>query len=104
MGSVLEDGLPNDAVIAEPGFSYEESDQPRAFIQFKGTHICMDFYCECGADCHFDGYFAHVVQCPHCLTKWEMPWMVFPRKAEPGLTYHIDNAQMMEPDEDLEPT
>lgn len=80
-----------------------ERPEAHVFLQYKGTDICMDFRCECGADCHFDGYFAHVVQCPHCQTKWEMPMILFPRKSEPGQSYHHDNAKLMEPDEELEP-
>ena len=55
---------------------------PYAFIQWKGTDLCMDFHCECGAHCHFDGMFAYTVQCPHCSTVWEMPQTVVPRKAD----------------------
>lgn len=75
--------------------------EPRTFIQWKGTNVCMDFYCECGAHCHFDGYFAYCVKCPHCQTVWEMPCHVFPRKAD-HRTYgsHIEGAKMLEADED----
>lgn len=76
-------------------------DETHAFIQWKGTDVCMDFYCDCGAHCHFDGYFAYAVKCPHCETIWQMPSHLFPRKADektcPG---HIEMAKTMEPDED----
>lgn len=36
------------------------------FIQWKGTDICMDFYCECGHQNHYDGYFAYHVICAKC--------------------------------------
>jgi len=76
-------------------------EEPHAFIQWKGTDVCMDFWCDCGAHCHFDGYFAYAVRCPHCKTIWQMPSHLFPRKADdhtyPG---HVENAQNMEPDED----
>lgn len=36
------------------------------FIQWKGTSICMDFYCKCGEHNHYDGYFAYFVQCSSC--------------------------------------
>lgn len=48
-----------------------ESDA-RMFIQWKGTDICLDFYCKCGANCHFDGEFAYFLQCPHCGAVYEM--------------------------------
>lgn len=76
-------------------------DNPYVFIQWKGTDVCMDFHCECGAHCHFDGDFAYAVKCPHCETIWEMPAYVVPRKAGPK-TYpgHIEHAKLLEPDED----
>lgn len=53
-----------------------------AFIQWKGTDVCMDFYCECGKQCHVDDFFAYTVECPGCKTIWEMPQRLFPRKAD----------------------
>lgn len=83
------------------GFSDDETVNPHAFIQWKGTDVCMDFYCECGAHCHFDGYFAYAVKCPHCKTIWEMPCYVKPRKADER-TYpnHVETAKNLDPDED----
>lgn len=79
--------------------------EPSAFIQWKGTDVCMDFHCECGAFCHFDGDFAYTVKCPHCSTVWEMPSTVYPRKAAGHvIPYFIEMAQVMEPDETLAPT
>lgn len=69
---------------------------PYAFVQWKGTDVCMDFHCDCGADCHFDGYFASEVKCPHCNAIWEMPIYAVPRKAAPDSGY----AKMLEPDEE----
>lgn len=80
----------------------EESDvnEPHAFIQWKGTDVCMDFTCECGAaDLHFDGYFAYVVQCPNCLTEWEMPVVLLPRKRGEA-TFEGHKAVMLEADDD----
>lgn len=39
---------------------------PSAFIQWKGTEVCMDIYCVCGHHSHFDGWFAYAVKCPKC--------------------------------------
>ncbi len=79
-----------------------EHDKPYSFIQWKGTDVCMDFHCECGAHCHFDGGFAYTVQCPHCDTVWEMPIYLFPRKAsEKTDEYWRDNPQLMPKDEDF---
>lgn len=66
---------------------------PYAFIQWKGTDVCMDFNCECGTSCHFDGDFAYTVQCPQCLTIWEMPHFLIPRKSVSG--YWHDNPKML---------
>lgn len=84
------------------GFIHDkETADPHAFVQWKGTNVCMDFHCNCGAFCHFDGYFAYAVRCPHCKTIWEMPSNLFPRKAD-DKTYagHIEMAKDLEPDED----
>jgi hypothetical protein len=71
--------MSNEEIVAA-GFDFNRTDKPNAFIQWKGTDVCMDFYCECGAHCHFDGYFAYAVKCPHCETVYEMPSMLYPRK------------------------
>lgn len=85
----------------DPAFSYGEQPKPHAFIQWKGTDVCMDFYCECDAHCHFDGGFAYTVKCPHCGTVWQMPFNLFPRKVcDQTSKYWRDNPQMLEPDED----
>lgn len=54
--------------------------EPHAFIQWKGTDVCMDFHCDCGSHNHFDGEFAYFVKCGSCGQEWEMPSNVFPRK------------------------
>jgi hypothetical protein len=43
-------------------------------IQWKGTDLCMDFICpQCDAQSHFDGMFAHTIQCPGCKQRYRMP-------------------------------
>lgn len=85
------------------GFNYVETEGPYAFMQYKNTDICFDFYCDCGAHCHFDGYFAHYVKCPHCETCYEMPFNLFPRKmiAE-QIEAEKDYITVLQPDEDYE--
>lgn len=39
---------------------------PHAWIQWKGTNACLDFYCDCGEHTHFDGDFAYHLQCCKC--------------------------------------
>lgn len=76
--------------------------QPSAFIQWKGTDVCMDFHCECGAFCHFDGDFAYSVKCPHCQTVWQMPCMMYPRKLTQTEEnkYDFENAKMLAQDDE----
>ena len=42
------------------------------FIQWKGTEVCLDFYCPCGHRGHLDAGFAYFVRCPACETVFEM--------------------------------
>jgi hypothetical protein len=71
-----------------------ERPSPSAFIQWKGTDVCFDFNCDCGAYLHFDGYFAYFVQCGVCETVWEMPCYLYPRRADASATPTV----RMEPD------
>ena len=82
----------------------DEQPDPHAFVQWKGTDVCMDFHCDCGAHCHFDGYFAYVVECPHCHSQWQMPFQLFPRKFDGTIkaAWEGSNPVMLEPDEDME--
>ena len=59
-----------------------EHPETNAFVQWKGTDVCMDFRCECGDGGHFDGDFAYAVRCNGCGTVWEMPSNVFLRKSQ----------------------
>lgn len=36
------------------------------WIQWKGTQVCMDVNCECGARLHFDEEFLYAVGCDNC--------------------------------------
>jgi hypothetical protein len=37
-----------------------------AFIQWKGTDVCMDVHCPCGTHSHIDDEFVYYVRCPGC--------------------------------------
>lgn len=55
----------------------EEADKdvkagPHAWIQWKGTQVCMDVHCTCGAHTHLDAEFAYSVQCGACGQVWAM--------------------------------
>lgn len=42
--------------------------EPHGWIQWKGTDVCMDIHCRCGAFSHIDDSFAYHVKCPICGT------------------------------------
>ena len=47
-------------------------DKPHAWIQWKGTDVCADIHCSCGAHSHFDGDFMYFIRCPACRKVWEV--------------------------------
>ena len=44
----------------------KKGDVPHGWIQWKGTDVCMDVYCQCGHHSHVDAEFAYHVKCPVC--------------------------------------
>lgn len=42
------------------------------FIQWKGTDVCIDLMCKCGASFHYDGYFLYHWECQDCGTIYKM--------------------------------
>lgn len=95
-----------DAAIIAAGFKGTDEStetgwiEPSAYIQWKGTDVCMDFHCKCGAFCHYDGDFAYIVKCPHCGTLWEMPWVIYPRVAEPDVHWQTEDPKILQADDD----
>ena len=47
-----------------------------AFMQFKGTDICLDIRCCCGALSHIDGFIQPYVMCPACGQQYELSPML----------------------------
>ena len=41
---------------------------PSAWLQWKGTDVCMDVHCKCGYHSHFDDSFTYHIECPKCRT------------------------------------
>lgn len=39
--------------------------EPRGWIQWKGTNVCMDVHCQCGKSDHV-GEFVYFYRCKHC--------------------------------------
>ena len=44
--------------------------EAHGWIQWKGTDVCIDLYCKCGAQMHFDGMFFYHFACPYCQRKY----------------------------------
>lgn len=78
--SKWEPGIVATGEQAEPLAQYRPDyggfGEPSIFIQWKGTDVCLDFYCTCGRQGHFDGYFAYAVRCSLCGKVWELPHTV----------------------------
>lgn len=53
-----------------------EDGEPHGWIQWKGTRVCMDFHCRCGAHGHVDAGFAYTVQCQECGQQYELSGFV----------------------------
>lgn len=47
-------------------------DLPNGWIQWKGTSVCMDIHCICGAMTHIDAEFLYYVECPECGQVYEV--------------------------------
>lgn len=42
------------------------------WIQWKGTDVCIDLHCRCGAWIHFDGDFLYFFTCGKCGQAFEI--------------------------------
>ena len=69
-----------------------EHDVPYGWIQWKGTDVCIDIWCKCGAVMHFDGSFMYYVQCLYCHQIWEMDGHIqmHPMSFDPGNVVQLD--------------
>lgn len=52
------------------------------FIQWKGTNVCMDFYCPCGEHNHYDDDFAYYVACKSCGAVYQLGTQVKAKRVE----------------------
>lgn len=48
----------------------------RRQAEWKGTEVCLDFYCTCGGNGHYDGGFAYGLRCGDCGATWILPHML----------------------------
>ncbi len=65
-----------------------ELSDPSIFIQWKGTDVCMDFWCECGAHHHVDADFVYSLRCGSCNAVYAMPSSVVLKRIEPGHDFY----------------
>ena len=54
----------------EDAIALDDIDAPRAWIQWKGTEVCMDVRCACGHHGHVDESFAYFYACPKCGVRY----------------------------------
>jgi len=54
-----QESLERDKSVPEEGGA-------SAYIQWKGTSVCMDVHCVCGAHGHIDDEFAYYYECSKC--------------------------------------
>lgn len=73
------------------------------FIQWKGTDVCLDFHCPCGAHGHFDGYFAYRLRCPSCDAVYELGTQVIVKRIDPDVDPRAGEARMLDVDPDPRP-
>ena len=69
-----------------------DKERPDAFIQWKGTSACLDLYCTCGEQFHFDGMFAYELTCGRCGQTYEMPntLRIYPVEPSRGMKLIFD--------------
>jgi len=53
---LLRDELPDRERPARYSPDLTPIERTHVFIQWKGTNVCLDFHCECGAHGHFNVY------------------------------------------------
>lgn len=52
------------------GQDFDVKGIPHGWIQWKGTDICVDVHCKCGAVGHIDGEFFYYYRCAECGAKY----------------------------------
>lgn len=63
-------------------FQFTEEENRQTFIQWKGTDVCMDWYCDCGEHNHIDKDFAYEVECDKCHAVYAVGTNVMLRKLD----------------------
>lgn len=60
----------------------DKKKKDKTFIQWKGTDICLDWYCDCGELNHEDGDFCYEVECPKCGAVYALGTKISLRKLD----------------------
>lgn len=55
-----------------PSLTQSKHKTPYGWIQWKGTEVCMDVHCSCGALCHVDSGFCYHIKCTGCGQIYEV--------------------------------
>ena len=77
----------------------KEEERASAFIQWKGTDVCLDLSCECGYSSHLDAEFAYAIKCPKCKTEYVMPAdIVLLKKSDVSPTMYDHESKVCEGD------
>lgn len=50
----------------------QQAQSPHGWIQWKGTNVCMEVYCQCGAHTHIDADFLYKLRCSACGQVYEV--------------------------------
>jgi hypothetical protein len=82
-----------DRLFAPPAAPDWKAPPPYIYVQWKGTELCGDFHCECGASGHIDDGFAYSVLCEGgCGRVWELPvnLPLIVGRDEPHVVVHVD--------------
>ncbi len=73
-------------------------------IQWKGTDVCIDLYCKCGAHLHYDGDFLYGFRCPHCNRSYATGRNIALIELSPEEIEHQMVFKEVQPDEEKELT
>ncbi len=85
------------SALARYDFDSPELQPPTAFIQWKGTDVCLDFTCECGWSGHVDAEFAYTIRCGGCQKVWALPHTV---RLGPELEHNVEYHTPVDPKAD----